>query len=334
MKIKYRYISEYLPVDIEKLRPNSSYKKLIDKRSYPIDTLISKYGKIPEDLLITRTCPNCESKNYKNEVFKDHLWIVKCEDCSLVYTNPIFDENHYNEIYESNNYQEIVKELGESSHAYRVHRFGEERVKDLSKFLNSDNNSVRLLDVGCSTGFFVEAAKNNGWEAKGIDLNPSAIEFGKKRGLNLDKVNLFDLEKSAKFDIITLFDVLEHLVDPAAIINKVSEFLNNKGLISIYVPNYDSASRVLMEENAHFIWPSHHLTYFNIQSISDFLTKRGFKILEIKTEGLDIFDFMWWENNINSRNIDFLNEIANDLQFFINAGGYGKNLRVIAQYEG
>ena len=63
MKIDYRVISDYLEVDVEQLRPKGSYKKLIDKRSYPIDKLINEFGKIPNDYLKLRDCPNCNSNN-------------------------------------------------------------------------------------------------------------------------------------------------------------------------------------------------------------------------------------------------------------------------------
>ena len=331
MKIEYRVISEYLEVDVEQLRPKGSYKKLIDKRSYPIDKLISEFGEIPKDYLRLRNCPNCNSNNFKKELNKDHLDIVKCNNCDLVYTNPIFDEEHYLEIYKATEYQEVVKDLGEKSHEYRVKRFGRERVKAIERYLTNKNSDVSLLDVGCSTGFFVEAANELEWDAKGIDLNPSAIDFGKSRGLNLEQVELSKLSSKNKYDVITLYDVLEHLVDPSDIIKQVRERLANDGLISMYVPNYDSASRVLMGKDAHFIWPSHHLTYFTIKTISDFLQKRSFEILEIKTEGLDIFDYIWWQENINEQNTEVIQKISNNLQFFINAGGYGKNLRVIAK---
>ena len=54
---------------------------------------------------------------------QDYLNLVKCKNCNLVYTNPLFDEEHYKEIYQSEEYQNIVKDLGESSHIYRKERF-------------------------------------------------------------------------------------------------------------------------------------------------------------------------------------------------------------------
>ena len=54
---------------------------------------------------------------------------------------------------------------------------------------------------------------------------------------------------------------------------------------------------MLLGKDAHFIWPTHHLNYYNIDTLSNFLEIRNFEILEINTEGLDIFDYMWKEKN-------------------------------------
>ena len=330
MKIDYRKISEYKSVDLKKLRPKNSYKNLIEKRSEPIDQLIRDFGKIPKKLLKVRKCPNCNSSKSRLEIKKDFLKIVRCLSCNLVFTNPIFDEEHYEKLYNSKTYKKIVQDLGEASHLYRKERFGNERIQTIKQFFKK--NKVTYLDIGCSTGFVVEAAKDHGWNATGIDLNKSAVDFGKRRDLNLFNVDLFNINFKNKFDVITLYDVLEHLVNPKKTILKVKKLLKKNGLVHLYVPNYNSASRILMGKEAHFIWPSHHLTYYTIETISDFLEKRGFDIIDIKTEGLDIFDYIWWQINIdNKKNKTHLEKISDKLQFFINAGGYGKNLRVLAR---
>lgn len=327
-KILYKKFEDHISVNIDKLRPNKSYDNLISNRSYPIHTLVEKYKTIPKKYLKNRICPNCShNKNNNIELEKDFLKLVKCEKCKLVYTDPLFNEEHYKEIYQSHEYQNIVKDLGESSHVYRKERFGTERIKNIIKYFKTKN--ISILDVGCSTGFFVEAAIEYGLNCIGIDLNPSAIEFGKKRKLDIYVKDIFDINDRT-FDAITLFDVLEHLTNPSEIINKVHSLLNKDGITSIYVPNYDSASRILMGKDAHFIWPTHHLNYFNINTLSNFLEERNFEILEINTEGLDIFDYIWKEKN-SSKNVESLIKISDQLQFFINAGGYGKNLRVIAR---
>src|SRR6185295_17898748 len=224
------------------------------------------------------------------ELDKDHLTIVRCNRCDLVYVNPTFDEAHYKRVYVSAEYQEIVRDLGIKSHDYRTRRFGQERVRLMSDQLPG-MTSPNYLDVGCSTGFVVEAARDAGWKAIGVDLNPSAIEFGRTRGLDLRAV---DLEASGfepeSFDAVSLFDVLEHLIDPGATLQACGRLLRPGGIVFLYVPNYDSASRLLMGKDAHFIWPTHHLNYYTPATIRDLLRRHGLETAYIATEGLDIVD--------------------------------------------
>ena len=333
MHIPYRHISEYQPVDISRLRPGTSYKSLIEKRTHPIDALIARFGKIPDDLLTPRACPTCGANAEKPELAKDHMSVVRCGVCDLVYVNPTFDEDHYQSVYASAEYQEIVRDLGISSHDYRVRRFGTERVGIMETHLRSrDGQRVRYLDVGCSTGFVVEAARDRGWNATGIDLNPSAVEFGRCRGLDLRTVALEDAGfPAASFDAISLFDVLEHLLAPVRTLRACIDLLAPGGILFLYVPNYDSASRLLMGSDAHFIWPTHHLNYYTPATLRDFLSRNGLTTEFVATEGLDIQDYLWYRREMLNRPSDDLAEIADTLQFLANAGCYGKNLRVIAR---
>ncbi len=333
MRIPYRRIEDFQPVDIDRLRPKGSYDQLIEKRSHAIDGLIAEYGKIPDDLLKSRVCPLCGADDFRDELHKDHLTLVRCNPCGHVYVNPVFDEEHYKEIYRSEDYQRIVRDLGEASHAYRVERFGKERVGIMERFFDlREDAKPRYLDIGCSTGFVVEAARDRDWNAMGVDLNPSAIEFGRKRGLDLFNGALEDMDfEPGSFDAVSLFDVLEHLFDPRAIAEAAVRLLRPGGLLFLYLPNYDSASRILMGSEAHFIWPTHHLNYYNIQTAADFLERLGLEIAFVQTEGLDIADFIWRESGVENKDTALLEEIADKLQFFINAGGYGKNLRILGR---
>ena len=99
--------------------------------------------------------------------------------------------------------------------AFTASILGTERVGMMTQFLRVPaGRAPRFLDVGCSTGFVVEAAKSAGWAAIGIDLNPSAVEYGQSRGLDLRTVALeAGGFAPASFDAIGLFDVVEHLLD-------------------------------------------------------------------------------------------------------------------------
>ncbi|MBI4263000.1 MAG: class I SAM-dependent methyltransferase [Acidobacteria bacterium] len=330
MTILYRRYAEYQPVDVTKLRPGDSYKQLIEKRTHPIDELVRRHGAIPDDLLTPRACPTCGSVDARHELDKDHMRLVRCSACDLVYVSPTFDEEHYRTVYASEDYQEIVRDLGIKSHAYRVERFGRERVGLMARHLAASR--PRLLDVGCSTGFVVEAARDAGWDAAGIDLNPSAIEFGVARGLDLRCAALEDAGfEAAGFDAVSLFDVLEHLLDPVRTLRACTRLLKRGGIVFLYVPNYDSASRLLMGKDAHFIWPTHHLNYYTPATLRDLMAREGLETVYVATEGLDIADYLWYRREVVGKEDGGVEEIADLLQFFVNAGAYGKNLRVIAR---
>ena len=333
MQIPYRRVSEYQPVDVSKLRPGGSYKSLIEKRTHPIDELVAKFGRIPDELLTRRPCPTCGSTEEVLELEKDHMRIVRCKACDLVFVNPTFDEAHYKQVYASKEYQEIVRDLGINSHEYRVNRFGVERVGIMSEHLRVPaGRAPRYLDVGCSTGFVVEAARDKGWDAIGIDLNPSAIEFGRSRGLDLRTVALEEAGFApGTFDAVSLFDVLEHLLDPSRTLRACAELLAPGGILFMYVPNFDSASRLLMGANAHFIWPTHHLNYYTPATIRDLMLRHSLTPELIVTEGLDIEDYIWYRREVLHRDADGLAEVADIVQFLANAGCYGKNLRVVAR---
>jgi len=332
IQIPYRTFDEYEPVDIEQLRPQGSYENLIKKRSYPIDNVVKNFSCIPNEFLINRSCPTCGSNKACHELTKDHLEIVRCKVCDLVYVNPVFNESHYQDIYRSAEYQEIVKNLGENSHIYRKERFGKERISIIKQFINPGTSTPKYLDVGCSTGFVVEAACELGFDAIGIDPNPSAVKYGKDLGLNLYNDTIEEAGFSPEyFDAVSLFDVIEHLRSPADMLTKAISFLKPNGIIFLYVPNYDSASRILLGDKAHFIWPTHHLNYYTLSTISDLMKRMGLKIEMMMTEGLDIMDYIWYQREVEEKDITSLEKIKDQLQFFINAGGYGKNLRVLAR---
>ena len=278
MHIPYRYLSEYPAGRYRQAASRiASYKALIEKRTHPIDALIAKFGRIPDELLTPRACPTCGATAEQPELSKDHMAVVPLWRVRSGVRQSDLRRGALPRAYASAEYQEIVRDLGISSHEYRVGRFGNERVTLMeARVRHRGEQLVRYLDVGCSTGFVVEAARDRGWDATGIDLNPSAVEFGRARGLDLRTVALDHAGFAAgSFDAISLFDVLEHLLAPAATLRSCINLLARGGILFLYVPNYDSASRLLMGAAAHFIWPTHHLNYYTPATLTDLMARHG-----------------------------------------------------------
>ena len=92
-----------------------------------------------------------------------------------------------------------------------------------------------------------------------------------------------------------------------------TRLLRRGGILFLYVPNYDSASRLLMGKDAHFIWPTHHLNYYTPATIRDLLAREGLTTDFLATEGLDFVDYLWYRREVHGRDDAGVEEIA-DLQ--------------------
>jgi 2-polyprenyl-3-methyl-5-hydroxy-6-metoxy-1,4-benzoquinol methylase len=166
----------------------------------------------------------------------------------------------------------------------------------------------------------------------GCELSSPAYNFSLSRGLNvLNKT----LEQAAfndnEFDVVTAFDVLEHIFEPKNFIKEIKRILKPNGLVFLYVPNLESASFHLMKENSHFIWPTHHLTYFTPETLNNFMKKLEFQVVFLETKGLDIEDYIWQVRNVGNHDARELEKISSTLQFYVNAAGFGKNLRIMGR---
>ncbi len=150
------------------------------------------------------------------------------------------------------------------------------------KFLERNKNlpkNLRILDLGCGAGEFVAELKKLGFEVFGIDFDKGAIEIA-KREFGLENVFPESLESFLKrkdfekFDIITFFEVLEHIDNPAVFMENIQKTLKPNGKIVFSVP---CRERFLVNSNK-WDFPPHHFTRWNKQSIENIFCKNGFKI--------------------------------------------------------
>jgi len=106
-------------------------------------------------------------------------------------------------------------------------------------YITRYKKSGRLLDIGCATGTFLRGARNHGnWDLYGVEINEHAAQVARMHGIN---VRLGTLEQSgfedAFFDVVTLWDVLEHLHNPASTLREIYRIIKSDGILVIRVPN-------------------------------------------------------------------------------------------------
>jgi len=157
-------------------------------------------------------------------------------------------------------------------------------LQPLTKMMPAPGN-CRLLDVGCHIGVFLEIAREQGWEVWGVEPSSWAAKQARDRGLEVSIGTLKEAQfPSNFFDVVTMWDVIEHLTDPLGSLEEVNRILVPGGIICIHTINIESPFARLMGPR----WPwlmEMHLYYFSPQTLSQMLEKAGFRLVQTFTQG-------------------------------------------------
>jgi SAM-dependent methyltransferase len=207
-----------------------------------------------------------------------HHTIVECQQCGLVYTDPRPDGHDIVETY-----QAVEDPLYVEEREGRVLTF-EHHLEPLER-LTGPPNGRPLLDVGCYTGIFVEIATRHGWEAWGVEPSRWAVEHAHAHGLHVvpGTLDTADLPE-AHFDVVTMWDVIEHVADPRETLQQAHRLLKPDGLLVVHTIDIDSIFAQLM--GARWPWLMEmHLYYFSRRTLRAMLEKCGFQVLSDRPQG-------------------------------------------------
>lgn len=144
-----------------------------------------------------------------------------------------------------------------------------------------------ILDVGCGKGDFIDYAMNCGYEVMGIDLAKPAVKIAQRFGLPVVEQDFFSKEiRSSSKDLITMFELIEHVSRPADFLSRAEEVLRPGGLLYITTPNFDSLDRRILGSRWDAIHRE-HLTYFTITTLLSAVEQNtDFLPLHIETRNL------------------------------------------------
>src|SRR5215212_6050670 len=174
-----------------------------------------------------------------------HHSIVKCKHCGLVYANP---RRNGAEVLEK--YVNVEDPLYFEERQGRVMTFGK-HLRPLQRLIGPPNGRS-LLDVGAHIGVFVEVANNAGWKAIGIEPSRWSVRIARQSGIELIEGTLASANfPDDHFDIVTLWDVIEHLADPMSELEHVFRVLKPGGWVVIHTMNIESFFARLMGRK----WP-------------------------------------------------------------------------------
>lgn len=165
--------------------------------------------------------------------------LVQCQGCGLIYQNPQPTREELLTFYPTDAYELYVpgpnQERSTLARLDRAH--GQDRR--CRRILKYGPSTGRLLDVGCATGAFLNAMRGYGWEVAGVELNPEAAAYARQTyGLTIYTGVLEEAPLPDKsLDVITLWDVWEHVLDPSVTLNIIRRLLKPGGWVVISTPN-------------------------------------------------------------------------------------------------
>lgn len=151
-------------------------------------------------------------------------------------------------------------------------KFFDERLKRIKA---NKKNIETMLDIGSGYGFWMNYCETRGILTEGFDVSDEVVDYAKnKLRLNVFKMDAMKFEAGKKYDLIMMFDILEHMEDPNRFLSKYSKFLNEDGLLYIQVPNIIGFH--IPREHGYGL--PEHLWQFNFETLSKLLKNNGYNI--------------------------------------------------------
>jgi 2-polyprenyl-3-methyl-5-hydroxy-6-metoxy-1,4-benzoquinol methylase len=242
-------------------------------------------------------CPVCKSEMIHPVMpIKDHsisgeiFELYQCGQCHFKFLQNPPDETEAGRYYQSEDY--VSHSDTRKGLINRLYHFGRQfMLKQKRKMVRKVARNGRLLDIGTGTGYFLSFMKNSGFEVTGIEVDEGARKFAKDHfGLNIKKPEALlhgDLE--GRFNIITLWHVLEHIYDLDAYMKKISESLAENGTLIIAVPNCDSFDAKYYKDYWAAYDVPRHLWHFTPETMKRFAKNNNFKVEALKGMPLDPF---------------------------------------------
>ncbi len=223
-------------------------------------------------------CNNCGSNNRKvkypkcpDAAGKSFYDIIECPECGLIYTKTenidtesIYDESYYKEIY-----PDYFKDK-------KVHLLNARtKLKKIEKYFGKGS----ICEIGCAFGFFLDCARDMGWDVTGFEISDFSREYAVNNlGLPVYK-NFLEKAHSKLFDIICMFDTIEHLEDPSALIDRCCSLLRPGGGLVITTGDIGSPHAKLFGKKWRLITPPEHLFFYSKKTLGDLLKKHSFNVV-------------------------------------------------------
>ena len=235
-----------------------------------------------QGLQLEIACNVCGGENRRPYRVASGLNLVQCLRCGFIYVYPQPEPKElkalYGETYFQNQQSSVVGYSNYLADEVNIRRTARRRLMGLRRYISSGN----LLDVGCATGFFLDEARALGWEVSGVDVSEFGVSYAREHfGPDVHYGDLTEMSlPDGNLDLVTMWDVIEHVPDPAAYIRQAATLLRRGGYLSLSTPNVESLpAKIYGRRWIGFKLSTEHVNYFSLRTLKILLEAEGFELV-------------------------------------------------------
>ncbi|MDD5211667.1 MAG: class I SAM-dependent methyltransferase [Sulfuricurvum sp.] len=261
-----------VPKEIHQKRLKMHLANVADRQKYFDPETMEFFETLTEE----RNCPVCHV-NHEQFIFKkDGGRYVKCADCAMIYLNPVFKNEHLENHYRNNHDCQSEIATNESEFYTALYSKGLRAIETVTAAGN-------ILDIGCSSGNFLDIALASKWKTYGVELNEKEASYATQKGHTVHNTLLEDVTFDDKMDAVSLWDVFEHLKDGHAYLCQIKELLSENGVIFLQIPSADSLAAKMLQEKCQMFDGIEHVNLYSYKGIQKLAHECGLSILSCET---------------------------------------------------
>jgi 2-polyprenyl-3-methyl-5-hydroxy-6-metoxy-1,4-benzoquinol methylase len=221
-------------------------------------------------------CPVCGHPRLEPMPRYIRAHLVRCADCGLTFSSL------------SPSGAELDAHYRDYGH-WRDSPITRQRYRELLETFKPYRHKNKLLDIGCGAGMFLEEARARGWGVHGTEFGEGPLALARSRGLDVVQAPIrLETFPADSFDVVTAFEVFEHVRDPSHEVAVIANVLRPGGLLYCTTPNFNSLSRRVLGPRWSIIEYPEHLWYFTARTIREWLGRFGFVAEKIWSSGVSV----------------------------------------------
>lgn len=236
-----------------------------------------KTGQVRAELTEYRACPVCDATDHFALFGKNGGLYVRCRSCDMVFLNPVLKDAELARYYQNNTAAQAMAHVGEADFYRRIYSTG----LDL---LTQHAHIGSILDIGCSSGLFLDMAEARGYKTFGIELNREELQIAQKKGHRVWGNELLDLDPTQRFDAICLWDVFEHIKDGVGYLKQLALHTSTPdSLVFMQIPSAASFAARVMREKCNVFDGIEHVNLYSPSTIAATAQRAGFDIVAMES---------------------------------------------------